>query len=360
MLDERRVAKLSPEASIATSAVDSGIDVKGVSVDIGANRILSDVCVSASQGSSLSILGPSGCGKTTLLRVLSGLQTISSGRVYLDGECVAADEFAVSPEQRNIGFVFQDWALFPHLTVFENIIFGLQRSERRDPGPQITELLEMVGIAELADRLPSTLSGGQQQRVALARALAPQPSILLLDEPFSSLDTGLRVELRSEVSGLFKLLNVTSIFVTHDQDEAFTLGDSVAVMNEGRVVQQDKPSEIYRHPVDPWVAGFVGEINKVPGIASGDTAETSIGTVNLCHAAHGSVEVLVRPEDLLLVDGVDALITRVDYFGHDTVYEITTSVGIKLRCRSGGSPSHQVGDHVDVKHSGITTVSFPI
>ena len=178
--------------------------------------------------------------------------------------------------------VFQDWALFPHLTVIENIVFGLKRSDRKAPTKEIMELLEMVGISELADRLPSSLSGGQQQRVALTRALAPQPSILLLDEPFSSLDTGLRVDLRSEVSDLLKLLNVTSVFVTHDQDEAFTLGDEVAVMNQGRVVQQDTPWEIYRHPTNSWVASFVGEINQIPGVASGGTAETSIG-LSLIH-----------------------------------------------------------------------------
>ena len=359
MLDDRRVGRLPSQNPTALKEVESGIDVDQVFVDIGDSRILTDVCVSAPQGSSLSVLGPSGCGKTTLLRLLAGLQTINSGTVHLDGERVASDGFSTPPEQRNIGLVFQDWALFPHLTVLENIVFGLNRSERKIPSTQTMELLEMVGISELADRLPSSLSGGQQQRVALARALAPQPSILLLDEPFSSLDTGLRVEVRSEVADLLKMLNVTSVFVTHDQDEAFTLGDQVAVMNEGRVIQQDTPWEIYHHPVTPWVAGFVGEVNKIPGLASGDVAETSIGKVNLCNSAHGSVEVLVRPEEVLLVEGSDALITRVDYFGHDTVYEIKTSPGIDLRCRRGGAPSYKAGDRVDVKHSGLTSVSFP-
>ena len=148
----------------------------------------------------------------------------------------------------------------------------------------------MVGIAELADRPPSSLSGGQQQRVALARALAPKPNVLLLDEPFSSLDTGLRLEVRSEVASLLRSLDVTSIFVTHDQDEAFSLGDQVAVMNNGKVVQQEIPSEIYRHPVDRWVAGFVGKANTILGVASGNQAETAFGLINLCHDAHGPVD----------------------------------------------------------------------
>ena len=359
MLDKTGVAGFTSDPSLANGESVVGITVEDITVDIGSSRILTDVCVQAPQGSSLSILGPSGCGKTTLLRVLAGLQKTKSGSITLDGRCVVSDQVNIPPEQRNVGLVFQDWALFPHLTVIENIVFGLKRSDRKAPTKEIMELLEMVGISELADRLPSSLSGGQQQRVALTRALAPQPSILLLDEPFSSLDTGLRVELRSEVSDLLKLLNVTSVFVTHDQDEAFTLGDEVAVMNQGRVVQQDTPWEIYRHPTNSWVASFVGEINQIPGVASGGTAETSIGTVRLCNTAHGAVDVIVRPEELVLIDGTDSLITRVDYFGHDTIYEITTSSGVDLRCRRGGSPSHQVGDRVDVKHSGITTVSFP-
>ena len=358
MLDKISVAGLPSTAVVDLKEYESGIAVQGVSVEIGGSQILTDVCVSAPQGSSLSVLGPSGCGKTTLLRLLAGLQTISSGEVFLDSVCVASEETHIPAEQRNIGLVFQDWALFPHLTVLENIVFGLNRSERKVPTSQTMELLEMVGISELAERLPSSLSGGQQQRVALARALAPQPSILLLDEPFSSLDTGLRTEVRSEVSDLLQMLNVTSVFVTHDQDEAFTLGDHVAVMNEGQVVQQDTPWEIYNHPVNSWVAGFVGEVNVIPGIASGDIAETSIGKVNLCNSAHGSVDVLVRPEEIILVEGTDALITRVDFFGHDTKYEIKTSSGIELRCRLGGAPSYQIGDYVDVKHSGLTSVSF--
>lgn len=359
MLDKESTAGFISDPSSANGESVAGINVEDITVDIGSSRILTDVCVQAPQGSSLSILGPSGCGKTTLLRVLAGLQKTKSGSITLDGRCVVSDQVDIPPEQRNVGLVFQDWALFPHLTVLENIVFGLKRSDRKAPTKEIMELLEMVGISELADRLPSSLSGGQQQRVALTRALAPQPSILLLDEPFSSLDTGLRVELRSEVSDLLKLLNVTSVFVTHDQDEAFTLGDEVAVMNEGRVVQHDTPWEIYRHPTNSWVASFVGEINQIPGVASGETAETTIGTVRLCNAAHGAVNVIVRPEEIVLIDGTDSLITRVDYFGHDTIYEITTSSGVDLRCRRGGSPAHQVGDRVDVKHSGITTVSFP-
>ena len=191
MLDKTGVAGFTSRSPLVNDEPTAGIQVKDITVDIGASRILTDVCVQAQQGSSLSILGPSGCGKTTLLRVLAGLQKTKSGTITLDGQCVVSDQVNIAPEQRNVGLVFQDWALFPHLTVLENIVFGLKRTDRKNPTKAIMELLEMVGISELADRLPSSLSGGQQQRVALTRALAPQPSILLLDEPFSSLDTGL-------------------------------------------------------------------------------------------------------------------------------------------------------------------------
>ena len=216
----------------------SGITLRGVGVELGGQAILRGIDLDAAPGSALSILGPSGCGKTTLLRVIAGLQTVSVGEVHLGGSLVAGPGLHVPPEARNIGLVFQDWALFPHLTVMENIVFGLPRSQRKSPPVEVQALLEMVGIAELADRMPGSLSGGQQQRVALARALAPQPSVLLLDEPFSSLDTSLRVDVRSEVAELLRVLGVTSVFVTHDQDEAFVLGDEVAVMRDGRLVQQ--------------------------------------------------------------------------------------------------------------------------
>ena len=248
-----------------------GVGVKNAVVDIGKARILDDVSVSAPKGSCLVILGPSGCGKTTLLRAIAGLQPISDGKIFLCGQEVSGSQVEIPPEQRDVGMVFQDWALFPHLTVIENIVFGLPREKRKNLTNDVIELLDMAGIADLADRVPSSLSGGQKQRVALARALAPKPKVLLLDEPFSSLDTGLRLEVRSEVASLLRSLDVTSIFVTHDQDEAFSLGDQVAVMNDGKVVQQDTPSEIYRHPINRWVAGFVGKANTVIGLASGET-----------------------------------------------------------------------------------------
>ena len=357
MLDAKHDGVLSTTGILNVES--DGVGVKNAVVDIGKARILDDVSVSAPKGSCLVILGPSGCGKTTLLRAIAGLQPISDGKIFLCGQEVSGSQVEIPPEQRDVGMVFQDWALFPHLTVIENIVFGLPREKRKNLTNDVIELLDMAGIADLADRVPSSLSGGQKQRVALARALAPKPKVLLLDEPFSSLDTGLRLEVRSEVAALLRSLDVTSIFVTHDQDEAFSLGDQVAVMNDGKVVQQDTPSEIYRHPINRWVAGFVGKANTVIGLASGKQAETVFGAINLCHDAHGDVDVLVRPEEISLSPGGMATVTEVDFYGHDSVYVLQSNNGEELVCRSAGAPEYRVGDQVDLQHSGITSVSFP-
>ncbi len=357
MLDARHDGVLSETGVLDFES--NGVGVQNAVVDIGQSRILDDVTISAAKGSCLVILGPSGWGKTTLLRVIAGLQPISDGDVFLCGQRVSGNQVDIPPEQRDVGMVFQDWALFPHLTVIENIVFGLPRENRKNLTQEVTELLDMVGIADLADRVPSSLSGGQKQRVALARALAPKPKVLLLDEPFSSLDTGLRLEVRSEVAALLRSLDVTSVFVTHDQDEAFSLGDQVAVMNHGRVIQQETPSEVYRHPIDRWVAGFVGKANTVPGIAIGKKVETIFGAINLCHDAHGDVDVLVRPEEISLTPGAMATVIEVDFYGHDSLYVLQSNDGAVLMCRTAGAPSYRIGDRVDIQHSGSTTVSFP-
>ena len=357
MLDAKHDGVLPPVGILDTES--DGVGVMNAVVDIGKARILDDVSVRAPKGSCLVILGPSGCGKTTLLRTIAGLQPISAGEIFLCGEQVSGGQVEIPPEHRNVGMVFQDWALFPHLTVIENIVFGLPREERKNLTNDVMELLDMAGIADLADRVPSSLSGGQKQRVALARALAPKPKVLLLDEPFSSLDTGLRLEVRSEVAALLRSLDVTSIFVTHDQDEAFSLGDQVAVMDDGKVVQQDTPSEIYRHPINRWVAGFVGKANTVSGVALGEKAETVFGSINLCHDAHGDVDVLVRPEEISLSAGGMATVTDVDFYGHDSLYVLQSNDGEELLCRSAGAPDYRIGDRVDIQHSGATSVSFP-
>ena len=358
----------------------------GVSVALGGSPVLRSATITAEAGRTLAILGPSGCGKTTLLRVLAGLQRPDSGHVFLGGKlvdgpaerrngssAVAAPRRGVSngrvhvaAHRRGVGMVFQDWSLFPHLTVAANVAFGLPRAERprsrilpRPASRRVSELLDMVGIAELADRLPGSLSGGQQQRVALARALAPQPSVLLLDEPFSSLDTTLRVEVRAEVAGLLRELEVTCVFVTHDQDEAFVLGDEVAVMRDGVVIQQAAPAVLYERPADRWLAGFVGEADTVVGRAEGDVAHTALGPMRLRAPADGPVEVLVRPEELSLTEGDSGTVAHIEFFGHDTLYYIRSAAGDVLRCRTTGAPRFNIGTKVDLCHSGVSTIAFP-
>jgi iron(III) transport system ATP-binding protein len=217
----------------------------------------------------------------------------------------------------------------------------------------------MVGLEGLGDRSPDELSGGQQQRVALARALAPRPGALLLDEPFSDLDAALRVQVRSEVRDLLERLGVTAVFVTHDQEEAFLLGDRVAVMAEGRIVQVAAPEELYRRPASAWVAGFVGEANLLDGLADGEVAATPLGPVPLAEPAHGAVQVLVRPEALALRSGGGALVEAVEFLGRDTVYEVRLTTGERVRVRVPAAPVAAVGDAVEVVPSGPPTVAFP-
>ena len=218
--------------------------------------VLHHVSVKIAAGESLALLGPSGCGKTTLLRLIAGLERPKNGSIHIGDQCVADNDHWVAPEQRRVGMVFQDWALFPHMSVAANVAYGLPRAERK--GHRVSQALELVGLGDLGERMPETLSGGQQQRAALARALAPEPAILLLDEPFSNLDTSLRIEVRTDVHRLLHELGITAIFVTHDQEEAFVLGDQVAVMRQGKVVQVDTPQGLYTHPADRRVAEFVG------------------------------------------------------------------------------------------------------
>ena len=221
----------------------------------------------------------------------------------------------------------------------------------------------MVGLTGLGDRLPATLSGGQQQRVALARALAPQPSALLLDEPFSNLDTTLRVQVRGEVHRLLAELGITCVFVTHDQEEAFVLGDEVAVMQAGVVVQQDTPAALYARPASEWVAAFVGEANLVDGTGAGATADTALGAVPLAEPAHGPTRLLVRPEHLRLAPGAAAVVELLEYYGHDTVYVVRLddngAAHAPLRVRAGSVPEYRRGDRVAVSYAGPPAVAFP-
>lgn len=336
---------------------DAGrISIRAVTKRFDGPEVLHGVSLEIEPGEVLALLGPSGCGKTTLLRAIAGLERINSGEIAIDGQIVSAERTHVSPEHRRIGMVFQDWALFPHLSVGDNVAYGLPRSERS--GPRVAEALQLVGLGGMGDRMPATLSGGQQQRVALARALAPRPRAILLDEPFSNLDTTLRIQVRSEVHHLLSNLGITTAFVTHDQEEAFVLGNKVAVMHEGVIEQHSTPAEIYESPATRWVADFVGEANLVTATARGHEAHTPFGSVPLIHEFNGPIDVVVRPEHLDLAVGEGAEVELVEYYGHDHVTILRLSDGQRVRSRMTGPPKFQRGESVSVRSTGIPSVAF--
>jgi iron(III) transport system ATP-binding protein len=314
---------------------------------------VADVSFSVARGTMLTLLGPSGCGKTTTLRLIAGIQRPDSGEISLNERVVAGHTW-VPPEERRVGLVFQDYALFPHLSVQDNIAFGLQQHPRPERLKRVQELLALVGLAGRGTQMPFELSGGQQQRVALARALAPQPDIMLLDEPFSNLDTALRAQVRAEVRSILQAAGTTTIFVTHDQEEALSLSDQVAVMFQGRIVQLDTPQTLYTRPADPTIARFIGEANFLPATANGQTAESVFGTLQLVEPQHGAIQVLLRPEMLRLTHdaGTSAVIRWREYYGHSQRYGITLSDGTPLVVRASATLPYPVGATVRVQVKG--------
>ncbi len=340
--------------------VAAALRVEGVVKRFGSTTVLAGVDLEVPAGSVCALLGPSGSGKTTLLRTIAGLERPDAGTVHLGDAVLCGPTTFVAPERRRIGMVFQDGALFPHLSVAGNVAYGLPRAERK--GLRVAEALSMVGLGGYADRLPGTLSGGQQQRVALARALAPRPSVLLLDEPFSNLDAALRAQVRSDVHRVLAEAGVTAVFVTHDQEEAFVLGDEVAVMHAGRIVQRATPAELYRQPADAWVARFIGDANLVAGTADGDIAQTPLGAVPLTADHHGPVEVLVRPE-ALVVEPPDpagpAEVELVEYYGHDAVVLLQVDGGLTVKARVV-HPVAQRGDRVRLRYGGPPAIAYPL
>jgi iron(III) transport system ATP-binding protein len=323
--------------------------------DVGA--AVAGVSFDAPRGAIVALLGPSGCGKTTTLRLIAGLETPNAGAIWLEGRKVAGDGAWVPPDARRVGMVFQDGALFPHLTVAQNIAFPLNTRNGR---ARVEELLALVGMSGYGERYPHQLSGGQQQRVALARALAPEPSVVLLDEPFSRLDAALRASLREDVREIVKRTGATTIFVTHDQEEALSVADVVVVMFEGKAVQVGAPQEIYTRPATRQVATFVGEANLLSGQASGITAECALGRVILATQQHGPVEIMIRPEavELRAVRSGRAHIERIRYFGHDQSIHLCLHGGGELDVRSLPRPDLRVGQEVDVFVRGVV-VAYP-
>jgi iron(III) transport system ATP-binding protein len=314
-----------------------------------------DLDLQVPRGAVLALLGPSGCGKTTTLRLIAGLEVPDGGSIVIAGGLVAGTGSWVPPEERGVGLVFQDGALFPHMTVAQNIAFGLRTQARADRERRVAEMLVTVGLMGLGGRYPHQLSGGQQQRVALARALAPEPPILLLDEPFANLDAALRRELRIEVARIVRALGTTTIFVTHDQEEALSVADLVAVMERGRVAQIDIPQRVYTRPASQSIAAFVGEANFLPALAHGMRADSALGALDLVGPIDGPALVLIRPEQLVVTPHQHGAgqITQIIYYGHDQLVHVQLTDGAQLLARMRPGEQLTVGMRVEVLVRGL-------
>jgi len=338
------------------------VEVRGISLSFGTTRVLRDIDVTVEPGEFFALLGPSGCGKSTLLRLIAGFNQAQSGQVLVDGEDVSA----VPPWKRNVGMVFQSYALWPHMTVAQNVAFGLE--ERKLPRPEIDlrvrQALELVGLEGLAARRPGQLSGGQQQRVALARTLAIEPRVLLLDEPLSNLDAKLRVHMRRELLAMQRKLGITTIFVTHDQEEAMTTADRIAVMHEGVIQQVGSPVELYDRPVNRFVAEFVGTINLLPAQVSGGSAhcalgEISLGAASVASGITGQALLALRPHSILIRDAPPegaadgrlwhpAQVLEREFLGEFIRYRVRAGEA-ELICDSthrGGDVGHAIGSAI--------------
>ena len=328
----------------------------GVDCEIAGQPIVHGVSLALAPGQLGCLLGPSGCGKTTLLRAIAGFQPLRAGRIELRGELASAPGRAIPPERRGIGFVFQDGALFPHLDVARNVGFGLHALPHAERQARVASTLALLGLQEFAARHPHELSGGQQQRVALARALAPQPDLLLLDEPFSSLDAHLRAALRQELRRVLRSLGIAALLVTHDQDEAFAFADRIGVMHAGRIEQWDAPFDLYHRPATAFVARFVGEGRFLRArVLDAARLETTLGELRpaqpLAWPPGTEVQVLIRPDDVQPggADGIEAQVAAAEFRGAEILYTFRLADGEEV---SALFPSHQLhapGDTVPVQ-----------
>jgi iron(III) transport system ATP-binding protein len=325
-----------------------------------ATRAVDDVTLHVPHGSLTAVLGPSGCGKTTLLRLIAGFLVPDSGTIAFDERVVAGAGRPTPPQDRRVGYVPQEGALFPHLDVAGNIGFGLPRGER-GAGSRIDEMLDLVELPRtFRTRAPHELSGGQQQRVALARALAPRPTVVLLDEPFSSLDASLRESTGRAVARALRAARATGLLVTHDQSEALSLSDQVAVLREGRLIQAGSPADVYLAPHDPELARFVGGATPLPGRAGpGVVATCALGSVRLTHPASADDLVLVIRPDQVVLDpaGVEARVDEVSFYGHDAAIRLTVG-GAALVARVAGPTAPAAGDRVRIGVRG-TVHAYP-
>jgi iron(III) transport system ATP-binding protein len=335
------------------------IDVENLSKRFGNAVAVDGATLAVERGELVALLGPSGCGKTTLLRLIAGFEIPDDGTIIVAGRTVAGGGW-IPPERRRIGMVFQDYALFPHLTVAQNVGFGLSRGARHD---RVASLLARVGLAGLGERYPHELSGGEQQRVALARALAPDPEVVLLDEPWSNIDPVLRSAMRDDLAAVLRASGATVVLVTHEQEEAFSLSDRVALMHAGRIVQAAPPEEVYYAPTTRWAAKFVGDANLVRGRIVGRLVETPLGTFSVAGAnGHEHVEALIRPELLELErdsSGPGEVVRR-EFRGHDVFYRLRLDDGTELCSQRPSTERIPLGARVSLRAHDVAPLRvFP-
>ncbi|MFD7409637.1 ABC transporter ATP-binding protein [Streptomyces sp. NPDC059866] len=339
--------------------------IEGLTKSYGphAPPVLDGLDLTVPGGALAAVLGPSGCGKTTLLRIIAGFLRADAGSVTVGERVLTGPGVHLPPERRRIGIVPQEGALFPHLSVARNVAFGLTGLDRTARRHRTEEMLELVGLAGYGDRMPHELSGGQQQRIALARALAPRPALVLLDEPFNALDSVLRAGVRADVRTALRLSGATAVLVTHDQQEALSTVDLVAVVRNGRVAQCDTPQQVYRRPADPWVAGFVGDAVLLRATArTRESADTALGTVPLvkdagAETATGTGTVLLRPEQLELTDpaaaAVGGTVTEVRFYGHDAMVTVTVDgLDAPVEVRAAGPLTVEPGERTGIRVQG--------
>ena len=339
------------------------LELRNVSCVYGADRpAITSISFVAREGDIVCLLGPSGCGKTTTLRAIAGFEPVTAGEIRLEGRLVSAPGHRIPTEQRRIGMVFQEYALFPHLRVRDNVAFGLQHLSADERAAQARLMLEMVGLADLAVRYPHELSGGQQQRVALARALAQKPAVLLLDEPFSNLDPDMAGRMREDLHNLLRRTKTTVVLVTHDHDEAFAMADQIAVLNNGRLEQLDTPEASYHTPSTPFVADFVGQADFLPGTIENGTVRTEIGEFpnQAGYPGGARVVVMIRPDDIHIVPAAKSFahIVARQFHGSENLYTIGLPSGQVVHSSEPSTTVYPVGTPVQLQLNATHTVLF--
>ncbi len=343
------------------------LDIKNIECQYQAQTIIQDLSFHINQGDISCLLGPSGCGKTTALRAIAGFEPILNGSITLRGNKVSMPGKMVAPEKRELGMVFQDYALFPHLNVYNNIGFGLRSSSKTERRQRADELLALISLEGFGERYPHELSGGQQQRIALARAIASKPDLLLLDEPFSNLDIDLREKLALEIRDILKEQGITALLVTHDQQEAFALGDMIGIMNEGRILQWDTPFNLYHEPNNRFVANFIGQGVFLKGkLLAPNLVKTDIGEIQGDRAypwpINSTVEVLIRPDDIIS-DADSALRGEVvdkAFKGAEVMYTLKLPNGSRVLSLFPSHHQHAIGEQVGIRIAADHLVAFPL